>query len=145
MRIQHVTVMVDDLDAADAFYAGVLGLERKPTPDLGFPAQFYAFAGDQELHVNELSGRPPERAHLCLRVGSFDDVYHRMRAHGVLELETWGKVRRLPNGTMQMFVRDPAGNLVELAGEPDDSIDPAIFAHDEVQTDEGFFDAEGLS
>jgi lactoylglutathione lyase len=72
-------------------------------------------------------------------------VFHRMRQHGVLELETWGKVRRLPTGTMQMFVRDPSGNLIELASEPDDTIDPAIFGLDEVQSDEGFFDSEGLS
>jgi len=145
MRIQHVNVMVDDLAAADAFYTGVLGLERKPTPDLGFPAQFYAFVDDQELHVNELSDRRPERAHICLRVGSFDDVFHRMREHGVLEIETWGKVRRLPTGTMQMFVRDPSGNLIELASEPGDTIDQTIFGLDEVQSDEGLFDSEGLS
>lgn len=145
MRIQHVNVMVDDLEAADAFYTEVLGLERTSTPDLGFPAQFYAFAGDQELHVNELSDRRPERAHLCLRVDSFDDVYRRMRANGVLEIETWGKVRRLPTGTMQMFVRDPSGNLIELASEPDDQIDPSIFDHDEVQSDEAFFDGRGVS
>lgn len=145
MRIQHVNVIVDDLAAADTFYADVLGLERKATPDLGFPAQFYAFAGDQELHVNELTDAPPERAHYCLRVASFTDVFQRMRAHGVLEIETWGKVRLLPSGTMQMFVRDPSGNLIELASEPGDEIDPAIFALDEVQTEEGFFDSEGTT
>ena len=145
MRIQHVNVMVDDLADADLFYGGVLGLERKPTPDLGFPAQFYAFSGDQELHVNELGDVHPERAHFCVRVESFGEVFARMREHEVLETETWGKVRRLPSGTMQMFVRDPSGNLIELAGEPDDEIDAAIFALDEVEDTPGFFDADGVA
>ena len=143
MRIQHVNIMVEDLAAADTFYSEVLGLERLPTPELGFPAQFYAFAGDQELHVNQLDDGRPERAHYCLRVDSFSKVFHRMRDHGVLETDTWGKVRRLPTGTMQLFVRDPSGNLIELASEPEDVIDPAIFELDEVQDDENFYSPEG--
>ena len=143
MRIQHVNIMVEDLAAADTFYSEVLGLERLPTPELGFPAQFYAFAGDQELHVNQLDDGRPERAHYCLRVDSFSEVFRRMRDHGVLEIDTWGKVRRLPTGTMQLFVRDPSGNLIELASEPGDVIDPAIFELDEVQDDEGFYSHEG--
>ena len=53
-KIQHVNLMVSDLDAAVGFYTGVLGLGLANTPDLGFPAQFIA--------INELPADPPQPA-----------------------------------------------------------------------------------
>jgi len=126
-RIHHVNLMVGDLEAAIEFYGGALGLRALPTPDLGFPAQFFRINDEQEIHLNQLSDTMPERAHFCLRVEDFTAHVHRMRALGVIETTTWGKARRLPSGAMQMFVRDPAGNLIELSCESDDPFDPVIF------------------
>ena len=137
--IQHVNLMVDDLGAADTFYGEVLGLPRAPTPDLGFPAQFYAVNTSQELHVNQLEDIRPERAHFCLRVDDFDTLFRRAHELGIIETETWGKVRRLPTGVMQLFVRDPSGNLIELSCEADQPVDQAIFDLDFVESDEQFF------
>jgi catechol 2,3-dioxygenase-like lactoylglutathione lyase family enzyme len=69
----------------------------------------------------------PERAHFCLRVDDFTDQFRRMKAVGAIEIRTWGKIRRLPSGVTQMFVRDPSGNLIELSCETDQYVDPAIF------------------
>ena len=126
-RLQHVNLMVDDLDLAIEFYGTALGLEALSTPDLGFPAQFFRINDQQEIHVNELTDVTPERAHFCLRVDDFTAHFNRMKAIGAIETTTWGKARRLPSGVMQMFVRDPAGNLIELSCESDDPVDPAIF------------------
>jgi lactoylglutathione lyase len=138
-RIQHVNVMVSDLPAADVFYGDVLGLDRLPTPDLGFPAQFYEVNGSQQIHVNELPDPPPERAHFCLRVPNFNDLFSRVAELGIMEIETWGKARRLPTGVMQLFVRDPSGNLVELSCEGDQPVDPAFFDLDFVDSTSQFF------
>jgi len=129
-RIQHVNLMVDDLARAIDFYGTALGLEPLPTPDLGFPAQFFKVNDVQEIHLNELQDVRPERAHFCLRVDDFSGQFRRMKALGVIEIRTWGKVRRLPSGVMQMFVRDPAGNLIELSCEADEYVDPSIFDED---------------
>lgn len=136
--IHHVNLMVDDLVAADEFYGDVLGLERAPTPDLGFPAQFFRVDENQELHVNQLEDRRPERAHFCLRVGDFNGLFARVHALGIIETDTWGRVRRLPTGVMQLFVRDPSGNLIELACDADQPVDPAIFDLDFVESDTFF-------
>jgi len=128
--IQHVNVMVDDLDAAIEFYGGVLGLEKTFTPELGFPAQFFAVDEAQEIHVNQLDDVHPERSHFCLRLADFSAVFHRALELGLVETGTWGKVRRLPAGTMQGFVRDPSGNLVEISCDADQPVDPAIFELD---------------
>lgn len=132
-NIQHVNLMVDDLDAAVAFYTDVIGLGLAPTPDLGFPAQFIAINDYQEIHLNELSDVTPERAHFCLRVADFNAVFRRARGAGAIETRTWGHARRLATGVVQMFVRDPEGNLVEIACDADQPVDPEVFA-DEVFT-----------
>jgi lactoylglutathione lyase len=137
--IHHVNVMVDDLDAADAFYGDVLGLERVPAPELGFPTKFFKVNDLQELHVNELDDDKPERAHFCLRVPDFDATFAKAHESGIIETETWGNVRRLPTGVMQCFVRDPAGNLIELSTTPGQPVDPSMFALDFVESDDKFF------
>jgi catechol 2,3-dioxygenase-like lactoylglutathione lyase family enzyme len=138
-RIHHVNLMVDDLDAADAFYGGFLGLERAATPDLGFPASFYTVNEHQQLHVNQLGDVHPERAHFCLRLADFDGIASRAIELGIVDARTWGKARRLPSGEMQLFVRDPSGNLIELSCEADQPVDPGFFEHDFVEPEPQFF------
>jgi lactoylglutathione lyase len=130
ISIQHVNVMVDDLALADAFYAGLLGLERDPTPDLGFPAQFYRVGATQQIHVNQLPDVHAQRAHFCLRVDDFNGLFAKAREHDIIDTATWGKVRRLPSGVMQAFIRDPSGNLIEISCEADQPVDDAIFELD---------------
>ena len=36
-------------------------------------------------------------------------------------------MKQLASGVIQMFVRDPSGNLIELSCESDQAVDPAIF------------------
>lgn len=138
-NIQHVNLTVDDLEAAGVFYGDVLGLERTAAPDLGFPTSFFKVNDQQELHINELEDLRPERAHFCLRVTDFNALFARAHALGIIETDTWGKVRRLPTGVMQLFVRDPAGNLIELSCDEDQVVDPAIFDHDFVDSETRFF------
>ena len=129
-RIQHVNLMVDDLARAVEFYGTALGLTAVPTPAMDFPAQFFRINDLQEIHLNQLQDLRPERAHFCLRVDDFTGQFRRRKALGASEITTWGKVRRLPSGVMQMFVRDPAGNLIELSCEADEYVDPSIFDED---------------
>ena len=132
-NIQHVNLMVGDLESAVDFYTNVLGLGLATTPELGFPAQFIAINDYQEIHLNQLPDVRPERAHFCMRVADFNAVFRRAKSAGVVETHTWGHARRLPSGVMQVFVRDPDGNLVEIACDPDQPVDPEVLA-DEVFT-----------
>jgi catechol 2,3-dioxygenase-like lactoylglutathione lyase family enzyme len=127
--IHHVNIAVDDLAAATAFYRDVIGLEPAATPDLGFPAQFFTIATGQELHVNELDDVHPRRAHYCLRLDDFAAVVDRADAAGAIDVDAWGRVNRIGTGVIQLFVRDPAGNLVELNSQPDERFDDAFYDH----------------
>lgn len=130
-NIQHVNLAVGDLDAAVAFYTDVLGLGVAPTPVLGFPAQFIAINDFQEIHLNEVDDVTPQRAHFCIRVADFNETFRRAKAAGAIDTRTFGHAHRLASGVMQMFVRDPHGNLVEIACDAAQPIDPEVLA-DEV-------------
>lgn len=124
-HIHHVNVLVDELAPAVRFYRDVVGLEPIETPDQGFPSQFFRFNATQQLHMNELADDRPFRAHFCVEVPDFMAVLRRARDVGAIDLRPWGKIRRLPSGKLQMFVRDPSGNLLEIASAPHAPLDRA--------------------
>lgn len=129
--IQHVNVNVEDLDAAIPFYRDVLGLTLDETPDQGFRSQFFKIGTTQQIHMNEMRDERQFRGHFCLVVPDFMGVFARAKAAGAIDVAPWGKVRQLPNGKMQMFVRDPSGNLIEIANTSSEPIDLAIFRDDD--------------
>lgn len=106
--IHHVNVRVDDLDAADRFYGGVLGFEPIDRP-AAMPAEgrWYA-AGSQQVHVSEGGGPGPDsKQHFCLAVDDLDAAVAELRAAGC-EVEVRAS-------TGQAFLRDPSGNRIELS------------------------------
>jgi lactoylglutathione lyase len=128
--LNHATLVVTNLEQARTFYEQELGLEPLPTFNLDFPAQFYRINDTQQLHVTEWPDQASFRGHVCFQVDDFNSLFYRMRELGVIDIAPWGKVRRLPDGAMQMFVRDPSGNLLEISCHPSSVIDEAIFADD---------------
>lgn len=128
LQINHATIIVDHLERARNFYEQELNLEPLPTFNLDFPAQFYRVNDTQQLHVTEWPDTPSFRGHVCLQVDDFNAIFFRMRELNLIDISPWGKVRRLPDGAMQMFVRDPAGNLLEISCKPGTPIDDQIFA-----------------
>lgn len=144
--IQHVNVMVEDMDAAAEFYAGFLGLEQvTPPQNQGFPCEFFRFNDHQEVHVNVLPDPVPVKAHFALRVPNFEEIVRGAIERGCLETETWGKVRRMPHGVMQGFIRDPSGNLIELTAVADQPVSDEFFELDEVDPEPGMFVLEGAT
>lgn len=146
--INHVTLIVDNLEEACAFYEREFGLEALPAWQADFPIQFYRINDEQQLHLAEWKDTPSFRGHVCLQVDDFNTLYFRMKEQGRIDVTPWGKMRRLPDGAMQMFIRDPSNNLVEVSCLPDTQIDPAIF-EDEALYQDGMYvtnrnDARGL-
>src|SRR3954452_18121623 len=117
--IDHIVLTVADPEATVAFYAR-LGMERLEFDDGRLALRF----GEQKINLHRASRpiqpharRPtPGSADLCLLVeGSLDEVERELeRAGVVLEL---APVRRTgATGRIRsLYLRDPAGNLVELA------------------------------
>lgn len=128
-RVNHVTLIVDQLEKAAEFYEKEMGLEVIPAFLFDYPTAFFKIDDKTQLHLTEWEDAMSFRAHTCFMVDDFNTIFYRMKALGIIDTAPWGKVRQLPDGAMQMFVRDPSGNLLELSSDPDkkDEIDPAIF------------------
>lgn len=132
--INHVALVVSNLEAACAFYEQELGLEAIPAFLFDYPTAFFKINDTQQLHLTEWEDVYSFRGHVCMPVDDINAVFWRMKALGVITTSPWGKVRQLPDGAIQMFVRDPAGNLVELSCQPGTAIDPAILEDELFQT-----------
>ena len=112
--LNHVSIVARDLDESVQFYVDVLGLEPVPTPDFGFPVQWLR-AGALQVHLFERPDEPPSYAHFALEVDDVVAVYERARELGILDSASFGyAIAELPGGEAQLYVRDPAGNLLEL-------------------------------
>jgi catechol 2,3-dioxygenase-like lactoylglutathione lyase family enzyme len=121
--LNHVSIVAHDLETSLHFSVDELDLVPLPTPDFGFPV-VWLNAGNCQVHLFERPGEPPSHAHFGLEIGEFMPIYRRMKELGVLDQVTFGNAMyELPDGGIQMYVRDPAGNLVEL-DHPDASSIP---------------------
>lgn len=127
LKINHVTLIVDNLEKAGHFYQHELGLEPLAAFRFDYPVMFFKFNDEQQLHISEWEDKTSFRGHVCVQVDDFNSLFFRMKALNIIDINPWGKVRKLPDGAMQMFVRDPAGNLVEISSVPGAEVDPRIF------------------
>ena len=112
VRLQHTSVQIPEalLDVCSAFYRDAIGMEQ--IPNLAGRAWFRFGDGD---HIHLLEGPPAadSMAHLALQVDDLRATLERCRGFGAQPFEAdriWGEER--------WFVRDPAGNMIELFAVP---------------------------
>ena len=112
--LNHVSIVARDLDEGVAFYTELFGLEPVPAPDFGFGVR-WLLAGNRQLHLFERPDGAPVYAHFSLELADPLAVYRVAKERGLLDFETmgWG-IAELPGGELQMYLRDPSGNLVEV-------------------------------
>jgi catechol 2,3-dioxygenase-like lactoylglutathione lyase family enzyme len=111
--LNHVSINARDLDTSVRFYRDVLGLDPIPTPEFGYPVQWFQL-GDRQLHVFERETEAPRYHHLALNVDDFEALYRKADELGIIEREEGAAARVFPDGAVQMYIRDPAGNRVEI-------------------------------
>jgi lactoylglutathione lyase len=126
-RFNHVSVRADDLERSAAFYEELFGMERVPAPDLGETRVLWLRLGDQQLHLFRRETDTPRYHHFALEVDDFEAVYRAAQERGILDAETFGAaLRELPDGSVQMYLRDPAGNLIEVDWPDATTLDGSI-------------------
>ena len=120
LGVVETGIYVDDLDRAEAFYAGVLGLpvlSKEPGRHVFFrvgdAGVLLAFNPDATLRGDLLpahGARGPGHFALGIRAAALDGWRDRLTEQGVvIEKEvSW------PRGGRSLYFRDPAGNSVEL-------------------------------
>jgi len=122
-RLGHVVLKVRDLDRAEAFYAGVLGLTV--TGRLPGRMVFFAAPGNPGSHDLAVYRVGPDAApqgrdevglfHLAYQVESreaLEQAYHHLRAHGVKITGTMNH-----GANLSVYFEDPDGHMLELTYE----------------------------
>ena len=114
LRINHVSVNARDLQESVDFYVDLLGAERIATPNFGIPVQWLAL-GRTQLHLFERDLKPTSHHHLGITVDDLEPVYRAAERRGAFDDEAFrNRLVELPGDVVQLYVRDPAGNLVEI-------------------------------
>ena len=138
LRLQHVGLVVSDLDRSRAFYSGALGVEEVPRPSsFRFDGAWFRFGGTEihllaEAHSTGGAGRGDAgeglsrglTSHIAFETEDLAAPCARLTDHGV---ELAGGPMPRGDGYDQVFFLDPDGYVLELfqhAGE-DQSEAPA--------------------
>ena len=107
--VHHVSINVDDVPAALAFYVDVLGLrQRSDRPAFAFDGAWLD-AGDQQVHLIAAAVPSQHGQHFALRTDDIDADVAELRGRGVAVTDPVAV-----GSGRQCFVRDPSGNRVEL-------------------------------
>ena len=119
LELNHVALLVSDVEKSCRFYREVLRLEAIPRPAFSFPGAWFRLGAAQELHL--IGGEEVEPAvprprgnHFALRVEDLEVWRQHLQRFDVI---VRGPVKR-PDGAMQIFVGDPDGHLIELFTGP---------------------------
>ena len=122
--LDHVTIVVKDLEATRRFYVDLLGMEEVERPAFSFAGQWFQ-AGPTLIHtILEFSGSGPAGLgggtntrghHFAFLVDDVSEAASLIAARGIPFVSP---PKQRPDGAMQLFIRDPDGHLVELTSNP---------------------------
>jgi catechol 2,3-dioxygenase-like lactoylglutathione lyase family enzyme len=114
LQINHVSINARNLQESVDFYVDLLGAEPIATPNFGIPVQWLALGGTQ-LHLFQRDVQPPSHHHLGITVDDVEPVYRAAERRAAFDYSAFGShLIELPGDVVQLYVRDPAGNLVEI-------------------------------
>ena len=125
--IDHVTLIVKDLERSRQFYCDLLGMEQIERPGFSFGGSWFQ-AGKTQIHLilqHENSGPAGEdkstqtkssrNRHFAFEVEDGPAAAEVLEQLGI-PLVSGPQTR--PDGVLQLFVNDPDGHVVELCSLP---------------------------
>jgi catechol 2,3-dioxygenase-like lactoylglutathione lyase family enzyme len=113
-QINHVSVSALDLDQSVGFYVDLLGATPLAAPNFGVPVRWLAI-GRTQLHLFEQDLRSVDQRHFAVTVDDLEPVYRAARRRDAFDRTAFGNhLVELPGDVVQLYVRDPAHNLVEI-------------------------------
>ncbi len=108
--VHHVSINVDDVGRAESFYVGVLRMAKLARPDFGFPG-LWLDCGGQQIHLIQVEDHiAPKGQHFALHVRDIESSQKQLRESGIEVSD----ILDIPGAGRQVFLHDPAGNMIEL-------------------------------
>ena len=128
-RFNHVSIPASDTSASVRFYVELFAMQELPTPIFsGLPVRWLRL-GDQQLHVFESAKTAHHAQHFALDVDDFEAFYWHAKELDVFDADVFGShLRHHPAGWVQLYLRDPFGNLVEVNWPDAGSLSEALLA-----------------
>ena len=121
--IDHVTIVVSDLEQTRGFYVELLGMAEVARPAFDFSGLWFQ-AGATQIHATLESpqagraGWGDQGAALLSRGHHFayevDDANHCAEILSSHNIEILSGPRQRPDGAIQLYIADPDGHIVEL-------------------------------
>ncbi len=122
--LNHVSISVKDFDESLRFYTEFLGLEHIPNPNFGVRVEWLR-AGQRQVHLFPEGEAPTSRHHFGLEVDNFEELFLRAADEGwLVEVPGFAAANILADGSAQMYLLDPGGNLLELTQRDISDVDP---------------------
>jgi hypothetical protein len=101
-------------------------MEEIPAPDFPFPVRWLRL-GDLQLHLFQSEDLAPKGHHFGVDVDDFEATYVKVGEMAVREKEGYfSYLYEIPDGAVQMYLRDPAGNMVEVNWPDASTLDRSV-------------------
>ena len=127
-RLDHVALLVKDVELSKRFYIQLLGMEEHPRPsNFNFPgawlrkgsAEIHLIGEDQPGRVDQIQpgGYSSDElsighvTHFAFEVVDLEETRQYLQAH---EIPIVGGPRPRGDGVMQMYIHDPDGYIIEF-------------------------------
>jgi len=113
--VNHVSVSAQNLRESADFYVELLGATPIPNPNFGVPVEWLALGDRTQLHLFERAAQPVSHQHFAVSVDDLESAYRVAERRDAFDRTAFGNhLVELPGDVVQLYVRDPAGNLVEI-------------------------------
>ncbi len=129
--LNHVSIPCLDIEESRRFYQELFAMEDLPAPNFGMAVRWLRLGGLQ-LHLFQVAELPPHGyQHFGIEVDDFEECYRRIVERDAFEHGTrFRYLWELPGGAVQLYFRDPSGNLVEVDWPDVSTLDRAVFGDD---------------
>lgn len=119
-RLDHIALLVRDLDETARFFTEVLRIREVPDPMGGTQIRWFEYGNGQRFHIQAgdiSTTRVEKRTHFALSAADFDEVLEYLRSGQVAFSDFKGRpgaVNVRPDGMRAVFVQDPNGYWYEI-------------------------------
>lgn len=121
LRLDHIALLVRDLDESARFYTGIPGIREVPNPMGGTDFRWFEFGGGQRFHMQagDISRTYVEKTtHFAFSAGDdLDLMLARLAADGYVWSDMQGNpgaINVRPDGMRAIFLQDPNGYWIEI-------------------------------